>query len=53
VLSGGDHVVIRRWRRRAALAKTLANRPDLLAAADLSDDDREYLAELGWNQEAD
>jgi tRNA (guanine37-N1)-methyltransferase len=47
VLNNGDHSVIRRWRRQAALAKTLANRPDLLAAADLSDDDREFLAALG------
>jgi tRNA (guanine37-N1)-methyltransferase len=47
-LGGGDHLVIRKWRRQAALAKTLANRPDLLQGADLSDDDREYLADLGW-----
>ena len=47
-LDGGDHLAIRRWRRQAALAKTLANRPDLLAGAELSDDDREYLAELGF-----
>ncbi|HEY5381422.1 MAG TPA: tRNA (guanosine(37)-N1)-methyltransferase TrmD [Acidobacteriaceae bacterium] len=46
VLAGGDHAAIRRWRRHAALAKTHANRPDLLAAADLSDDDREFLATL-------
>lgn len=46
ILSGGDHSAIRRWRRQAALAKTLANRPDLLSAADLSDDDREFLARL-------
>jgi tRNA (guanine37-N1)-methyltransferase len=46
VLSGGDHSAIRRWRRQAALAKTLANRPDLLAEANLSDDDREFLASL-------
>jgi tRNA (guanine37-N1)-methyltransferase len=45
-LGGGDHAAIRRWRRHAALAKTLANRPDLLENADLSDDDREYLASL-------
>jgi tRNA (guanine37-N1)-methyltransferase len=44
VLSGGDHAAIRRWRRHAALAKTLANRPDLLTDANLSDDDREFLA---------
>jgi tRNA (guanine37-N1)-methyltransferase len=48
-LGGGDHLAIRKWRRRAALEKTLANRPDLLETAALSDDDREYLAELGWN----
>jgi tRNA (guanine37-N1)-methyltransferase len=47
-LGGGDHLVIRKWRRQAALAKTLANRPDLLAGADLSDEDREFLAERGW-----
>src|SRR5580698_1734234 len=29
-LSGGNHEVVRRWRRRMALAKTLKNRPDLL-----------------------
>ena len=49
ILSSGDHSAIRRWRRQAALAKTLANRPDLLAGANLSDDDREYLAGLGLN----
>jgi len=47
-LSGGDHLAIRRWRRQAALAKTLANRPDLLANAELTDDDREYLVGLGF-----
>jgi tRNA (guanine37-N1)-methyltransferase len=49
VLGNGDHLAIRRWRRQAALAKTLANRPDLLLTADLSDDDREYLSTLGYN----
>jgi tRNA (guanine37-N1)-methyltransferase len=48
VLGNGDHLAIRRWRRQAALAKTLANRPDLLPTADLSDDDRDYLATLGY-----
>lgn len=46
VLAGGDHTAIRRWRRQQALQKTLRNRPDLLGSADLSDDDREYLASL-------
>jgi tRNA (guanine37-N1)-methyltransferase len=46
VLLSGDHAAIDRWRRRQALAATLDKRPDLLAAAALSDDDRETLAEL-------
>jgi tRNA (guanine37-N1)-methyltransferase len=46
VLANGDHSIIRKWRRQAALAKTLANRPDLLTTADLSDEDREFLARL-------
>ncbi|MGA8938233.1 MAG: tRNA (guanosine(37)-N1)-methyltransferase TrmD [Acidobacteriaceae bacterium] len=50
-LNNGDHLAIRRWRRQAALAKTLANRPDLLPTADLSNDDREYLATLGYTNE--
>jgi tRNA (guanine37-N1)-methyltransferase len=49
VLGNGDHAIIRKWRRQAALAKTLANRPDLLATADLSDDDREFLAMIDPN----
>ncbi|MBW4039535.1 MAG: tRNA (guanosine(37)-N1)-methyltransferase TrmD [Acidobacteria bacterium] len=47
-LGNGDHLAIRRWRRHAALAKTLANRPDLLRTAALTNDDREYLATLGY-----
>jgi tRNA (guanine37-N1)-methyltransferase len=47
-LQNGDHLAIRRWRRQAALAKTLRNRPDLLEEAELSDEDREFLAGLGW-----
>jgi tRNA (guanine37-N1)-methyltransferase len=46
VLIGGNHEEIRRWRRRAALAKTLRNRPDLLAHATLSREDLRTLDEL-------
>jgi tRNA (guanine37-N1)-methyltransferase len=53
VLGNGDHLAIRRWRRQAALAKTLANRPDLLLTADLTDDDREYLSTLGYDLPTD
>ena len=46
VLVGGNHEQVRRWRRRMALAKTLANRPDLLEAAALTEEDLELLDEL-------
>ncbi len=46
VLLGGNHAVIEKWRRRESLKATLKKRPDLLETADLTDDDREILAEL-------
>lgn len=46
-LLSGDHERIRRWRRREALRKTAANRPDLLERALLNREDRELLNEIG------
>jgi tRNA (guanine37-N1)-methyltransferase len=46
VLIGGDHAAIRKWRRERALEKTLRNRPDLLESAELSREDRAFLARL-------
>jgi len=46
VLISGDHEKVRRWRRREALRRTLARRPDLLAKATLSQEDRELMREL-------
>jgi tRNA (guanine37-N1)-methyltransferase len=46
MLLNGNHDEIRRWRRRKALAKTLANRPDLLNETELSKEDRELLEEI-------
>ena len=46
VLVNGNHEQIRRWRRKAALAKTLRNRPDLLERVALSEDDKELLQEI-------
>ena len=43
VLLNGDHQQIRRWRREQQLRKTLANRPDLLERAALSDEDQRLL----------
>jgi tRNA (guanine37-N1)-methyltransferase len=46
VLLSGNHAEIRRWRKRAALARTLERRPDLLVVASLDDEERELLREL-------
>lgn len=46
VLLSGHHGDVRRWRKRAALERTLERRPDLLADASLDDEEREILAEL-------
>ena len=45
-LLSGNHAEIARWRRRESLRKTLRRRPDLLEAAELTDDDARYLKEL-------
>jgi len=52
-LAGGNHEVVRRWRRRMALKKTLENRPDLLAKIEISEEDREILSEFGWQEDLD
>jgi tRNA (guanine37-N1)-methyltransferase len=49
VLLNGDHLAIRRWRREQQLRKTLANRPDLLEHAALSDEDRKLLEAI-WEE---
>ncbi len=46
VLRSGDHAAVGRWRRASALRRTLAQRPDLLTAADLSPADRTLLDEF-------
>ncbi len=46
VLLSGHHGEVERWRRREALRRTRARRPDMLAGADLSQADREFLAGL-------
>ena len=51
VLLNGNHDEIRRWRRRKALEKTLANRPDLLNGTELSKEDRRLLAEIQAGEE--
>jgi tRNA (guanine37-N1)-methyltransferase len=46
VLLSGNHAAIRRWRKQAALRRTLERRPDLLASARLDDEERALLEEL-------
>ncbi len=48
ILLSGNHGEVARWRRREALRRTLERRPDLLSRAALSEEDKEYLRELGW-----
>lgn len=43
VLTSGDHAKVDRWRREQSLTRTRAVRPELLAGAELSDDDRFFL----------
>jgi tRNA (guanine37-N1)-methyltransferase len=50
VLGSGDHLAIRRWRRKEALRTTLSRRPDLLRTAPLDDEDRAFLRGLGWQE---
>jgi tRNA (guanine37-N1)-methyltransferase len=46
VLLSGNHAEIRRWRKRQAIARTLAKRPDLIAGAALDAEERAILLEL-------
>jgi tRNA (guanine37-N1)-methyltransferase len=46
VLLSGHHAEVRRWRKRAALARTLERRPELLEYASLDDEERAMLEEL-------
>ena len=46
VLLSGHHADVRRWRRKAALVRTLDRRPDLIATATLDEEDRALLDEI-------
>lgn len=51
VLLSGDHAAVDRWRRRDALVRTARWRPDLLAAADLTAEERELAEQILQQQE--
>lgn len=46
VLLSGHHEEIRKWRRKQSLLRTLERRPELLAEADLTEEDRDILKDL-------
>jgi tRNA (guanine37-N1)-methyltransferase len=52
VLLSGNHAAIARWRRKQALARTWARRPDLLQGRALSKQDAELLEEHRREQQA-
>jgi tRNA (guanine37-N1)-methyltransferase len=47
VLLSGHHAQITHWRRQQALRRTWERRPDLLQDARLTQEDRDFLAQLG------
>jgi tRNA (guanine37-N1)-methyltransferase len=51
VLLSGDHGRIDRWRRREALRRTLARRPDLLETVPPTREEREWLDEMSRSGE--
>lgn len=46
VLLSGDHKKISKWRREQSLLRTYERRPDLLASAELTADDRKFLKSI-------
>ena len=48
VLRSGNHAEIDHWRRHQSLQRTLSQRPDLLARANLTPEDLSFLRSLGW-----
>ncbi len=53
VLLSGHHELIRRWRMREALRRTLERRPDLLSTAELDNEQRDILRDLKGEKGAD
>jgi tRNA (guanine37-N1)-methyltransferase len=52
ILLSGNHGAVARWRRKEALRRTRARRPELLAQAELSPLDRQLLAEIEAEENA-
>jgi tRNA (guanine37-N1)-methyltransferase len=52
VLLSGNHAEIARWRRQQALLRTRLRRPDILAKAELTDEDSKILSLIENNENA-
>ena len=50
ILLSGDHAKVDQWRREQSLLRTLARRPDLLDKLDLTEKERIFLKEHGWQE---
>lgn len=48
ILLSGDHGKIEKWRREQSLLRTLDRRPDLLDNIDLTEKERIFLRDNGW-----
>ena len=46
VLLSGNHAQIAKWRRQQSLLRTLQQRPDLLATAEVTEEERRWLANI-------
>ena len=53
VMRSGNHALIDRWRREHSIRRTWERRPDMLAEAELSEADREFLARLQVEERVD
>ncbi|MCB0065048.1 MAG: tRNA (guanosine(37)-N1)-methyltransferase TrmD, partial [Caldilineaceae bacterium] len=53
ILLSGHHANMERWHHEQALLRTLARRPDLLTKLPLSDQDRTFLQQHGWQPVTD
>ena len=51
ILLSGDHAKVDQWRREQSLLRTLARRPDLLDKLDLTEKERTFLKEHGWQSQ--
>ena len=52
ILLTGHHANIQKWRHEQSLLRTAAHRPDMLEKAELSDKDREFLAQVAPTAES-